>query len=57
MKKLIIILVLSILSVILFIAFCYNKMVTAAFITAVPTIIINGYVIYIACCKDLDDLD
>lgn len=57
MKKLISICVLSIVSLILFISFCLNKMATAAFIAFFPTILFNGYVIYIACFKDLDDLD
>lgn len=56
-KKLILICALSIISLILFISFCLNKMATAAFIAFFPTILFNGYVIYIACFKDLDDLD
>lgn len=55
MKKLIITGVLSILSSILFISFCYNKMADAALIAAVPTIIFNGYIIYAGCCEDFDE--
>lgn len=55
MKKLILISVLSIISLVLFISFCYNKMATAAFIAAVPTIIFNGYIIFAGCFKDFDE--
>lgn len=55
MKKLIIIGVLSILSLFLFIDFCFRQWAVAAFIAAVPTIILNGYVIYLACYGDFDE--
>lgn len=55
MKKLIIIGVFSILSLILFIDFCICQWAEAAFIAAVPTIIFNGYIIYAGCCKDFDE--
>lgn len=55
MKKLIIIGFLSILSLFLFIDFCYRQWAVAAFIAAVPTIIFNGYIIYAGCCKDFDE--
>ena len=55
MKKLIIIGVLSILSLFLFIDFCYRQWAVAAFIAAVPTTILNGYVIYLACYGDFDE--
>ena len=55
MKKLILICVLSIISLILFISFCLNHMATAAFITFVPAVVLNGYVIFYGCYHNSED--
>ena len=56
-KKMILICALSIVSLILFISFCLNHMATAAFIASVPTVVLNGYVIFYGCYKDGIDED
>ena len=55
MKKLISICILSIISLILFISFCLNHMATAAFIASVPTVVLNGYVIFYGCYHNSED--
>lgn len=55
MKKLILICILSIVSLILFISFCLNKMATAAFIASVPTVVFNSIMIFYGCYHNSED--
>ena len=55
MKKLILLSVLSIVSLILFISFCLNKMATAAFIAFVPAVVFNSIMIFYGCYYNSED--
>lgn len=55
MKKLILICILSIVSLIIFISFCLNKMATAAFIASVPAVFFNSIVIFYGCYHNSED--
>lgn len=55
MKKLISICILSIVSLILFISFCLNKMATAAFIAFVPAVVFNSIMIFYGCYHNSED--
>ena len=55
MKKLILLSVLSIISLILFISFCLNHMATAALIASVPAVVFNSILIFYGCYHNSED--